>query len=59
MARVGSSHRFDDEVRAEFFRLVDQGLTVRAVVKVVGVSEGAGYWWRQRDQRDPHGKHET
>jgi IS30 family transposase len=48
MGRSGSSHRFDDEVRAEFFRLVDQGLTVRAAVKVVGVSEGTGYWWRRQ-----------
>ena len=48
MGRVGSSHRFDDEVRVEFFRLVDQGLTVRAAVKVVGVSEGTGYWWRRQ-----------
>ena len=44
MGRVGSSHRFDDEVRVEFFRSVNQGLTARAAARVVGVSEGTEYW---------------
>ena len=45
---VGSSHRFDDEVRVEFFRSVDQGLTARAAARVVSVSEGTKYWWSRQ-----------
>ena len=48
MGMVGSSHRFDDEVRVEFFRLVDQGMNVLSAVKVVGVSEGTECWWRRQ-----------